>query len=150
MKLSKKILLSLAGFSIGSLIILVIYFLIYIIAGEQNYIIQIIQIQNISTLLKEFITLGVSMTIAIFSLLITNDILNNKNYKTYIKVLSFALLIIGFAILPIILVDIFLGFMSVFNTTFLILWVVIVTSTSLIYIIKDFINIWIINKKIAH
>ena len=150
MKLSKKILLSLAGFPIGSLIILVIYFLIYIIAGEQNYIIQIVQIQNISTLLKEFITLGVSMTIAIFSLLITNDILNNKNYKTYVKVLSFALLIIGFAILPIILVDIFLGFMSVFNTTFLILWVVIVTSTSLIYIIKDFINIWIINKKIAH
>lgn len=150
MKLSKKILLSLAGFPIGSLIILVIYFLIYIIAGEQNYIIQIIQIQNISTLLKEFITLGVSMTIAIFSLLITNDILNNKNYKTYVKVLSFALLIIGFAILPIILVDIFLGFMPVFNTTFLILWVVIVASTSLIYIIKDFINIWIINKKIAH
>ena len=150
MKLSKKILLSLAGFSIGSLIILVIYFLIYIIAGEQNYIIQIIQIQNISTLLKEFITLGVSMTIAIFSLLITNDILNNKNYKTYIKVLSFALLIIGFAILPIILVDIFLGFLPAFNTTFLILWVVIVASTSLIYIIKDFINIWIINKKIAH
>ena len=150
MKLSKKILLSLAGFPIGSLIILVIYFLIYIIAGEQNYIIQIVQIQNISTLLKEFITLGVSMTIAIFSLLITNDILNNKNYKTYIKVLSFALLIIGFAILPIILVDIFLGFMPVFNTTFLILWVVIVASTSLIYIIKDFINIWIINKKIAH
>lgn len=150
MKLSKKILLSLAGFPIGSLIILVIYFLIYIIAGEQNYIIQIVQIQNISTLLKEFITLGVSMTIAVFSLLITNDILNNKNYKTYIKVLSFALLIIGFAILPIILVDIFLGFLPVFNTTFLILWVVIVASTSLIYIIKDFINIWIINKKIAH
>ena len=150
MKLSKKILLSLAGFPIGSLIILVIYFLIYIIAGEQNYIIQIVQIQNIYTLLKEFITLGVSMTIAIFSLLITNDILNNKNYKTYVKVLSFALLIIGFAILPIILVDIFLGFMPVFNTTFLILWVVIVASTSLIYIIKDFINIWIINKKIAH
>lgn len=150
MKLSKKILLSLAGFPIGSLIILVIYFLIYIIAGEQNYIIQIVQIQNISTLLKEFITLGVSMTIAIFSLLITNDILNNKNYKTYVKVLSFALLIIGFAILPISLVDIFLGFMPVFNTTFLILWVVIVASTSLIYIIKDFINIWIINKKIAH
>ena len=60
MKLSKKILLSLAGFSIGSLIILVIYFLIYIIAGEQNYIIQIVQIQNISTLLKEFIDGSIS------------------------------------------------------------------------------------------
>ena len=148
MKITKKFLLSLLGIPVASLIILIIYFFIYTFLGNQFYIYQIEQIKDISILLKEFCVLSFSMYIAFFSYLVSIDIINDVKYKILTKVLAFILLILGFAILPILLVKIFFSSSPIFNISFLVLWVTIVASISLIYIIKDFINVWIINKNL--
>ena len=148
MKITKKFLLSLLGIPVASLIILIIYFFIYTFLGNQFYIYQIEQIKDISILLKEFCVLSFSIYIAFFSYLVSIDIINDVKYKILTKVLAFILLILGFAILPILLVKIFFSSSPIFNISFLVLWVTIVASISLIYIIKDFINVWIINKNL--
>lgn len=150
MKLYRKILLSLLGIPLASFIILIIYFFIYVFLGNQSYINEIERIKDIQILLREFSVLSFSMFFAFLSFLISTDIINNIKYKILTKIFAFIFLIFGFAILPIFLVKIFFKNLPIFNLSFLVLWVTIVTTISLIYIIRDFINVWIINKKLKN
>ena len=151
MKLSQKLGISLLGFPIASFIIFIIYFLIYLILGESAYIKEIFAISHIDILLREFLVLGVSIFISILSLIIFYDI-SSKNYRKkrslFTIFISLVLLIFGFALIPIIASEIFLKDLELFSLTFFILWIMFVTIFSLIQVIKDFITVWIINKKI--
>lgn len=151
MKLSQKLGVSLLGFPIASFIIFIIFFLIYIIAGESTYIKEIFAISNVNILLKELLVLGVSMFISILSLMTFYDIntkTNGKKRPLILIFISLILLILGFAFIPILASEIFLSDLPLFSLTFFILWVTFVTIFALIQIIKNFINVWIINKKI--
>lgn len=148
MKLSNKILLSLLGIPFSALIILILYFLVYIILGEDAYIIEISKIQDVSILFREFVIISISMFIAIFSLLVSMDTINNKDYKISTKLLEIGLLVIGFAIFPICFVEIALASMEIIKITFLILWITLIAIISLVFMVKDFLNVWIINKKL--
>lgn len=148
MKLSNKILLSLLGIPFSTLIILILYFLVYIILGEDAYIIEISKIQDVSILFREFVIISISMFIAIFSLLVSIDTINNKDYKISTKLLGIVLLVIGFAIFPICFVEIALASMEIIKITFLILWITLIAIISLVFMVKDFLNVWIINKKL--
>ena len=88
------------------------------------------------------------MIIAILSLLVSIDIVNNKNYKTSTKLFGFGFLAIGVMIFPICFVEIFLTFLPIIQIMFLVLWTTILCTISLIFAIKDFLNVWIINKKL--
>lgn len=150
MKLSQRFGISLLGFPIASFIIFIIYFLIYIIMGESTYISEIFYISDINILLKELLVLGVSMFISLLSLFTFYDINNKyttKKHSLLYIFISLILLIFGFAFIPLLATQIFLKDLPLFSLTFFLLWIIFVTAYSLIEVIKDFINKWIINKK---
>ena len=70
-------------------------------------------------LLKELIVLGIAISISIFSLLELNDlsiyIKNNKKHKVLFAIIALCLMIIGFALVPIIFSKIFLKDLIIFN-----------------------------------
>lgn len=154
MKLSKKLLISLLGFPFACLAIFLVYILIYIVLGRYAYISEILYLINISTLLKELIVLGTAISISIFSLLELNDlsihIKNNKKHKVLFTIIALCLMIIGFALVPIIFSQIFLKDLIIFNKTFFMIWISFIAVFSLFQMIKDFINVWIINKRIKN
>ena len=148
MKLSKKVLLSLLSIPASAFIILIVYLLIYVLLGEQYYISEIKHIVNINILLKEFLVISVSLFMGIFYLIALTYILNNKNCRAFVKFISLILLALLTALLPIWLANLFLADVVIFQTTFMILWIIIVACGALILALKDFINVWIINKKL--
>lgn len=148
MRIVKKILLSFIGLPIGSFIMLLIYLLIYIILGEKNYVRQVIQLTNIEVLLKEFIVLGISMYISVLTylLLFNGEAINNCKHKNVTKILTIILFGLLFCLVPIILVDVFLN--AITSSIFKIIWFTFILTSCLIFCITDFVNVWIINKKI--
>ena len=152
MKLSQKLGISLLGFPIASFITFIIYLLIYIILGESAYIKEILTISSIDVLLKEILVLGIAIFISILSLISFFDITSKYNGKKrpfLTNLISLILLILGFALIPIIASEIFLKELPVFSLAFFLLWVLFIIIFSLIQVIKDFITVWIINKKIV-
>lgn len=150
MKLSQRLGISLLGFPIASFIIFIIYFLIYIIMGESTYISEIFYITDINILLKELLVLGVSMFISLLSLFTFYDVNNKyttKKHPILYTVVSLILLIFGFAFIPLLATQLFFKNLPLFSLTFFLLWIILVTVYSLIEVIRDFINKWIINKK---
>lgn len=148
MNFSKKMMLSLLSIPASAFMILIVYFLIYIFLGEQYYINEINHIENINILIKEFLVIGISMFMGSFYLLALTYILNNKNCKAFTKFISLILLALLITLLPIGLANVFFADIIIFQTTFIILWVIIVACGALILALKDFINVWIINKKL--
>ena len=148
MKLLKKIILSLLAFPISSFVIFMIYCLIYIFLGKQYYIAEINNISNIYMLLKEFLVIGISLYIAILSFMILKCILENNNQKNITKLIYIIILALMITVLPICIIKSFFNSNIIFHTTFIILWLIIISSTSLILALKDFIDVWIINKKL--
>lgn len=147
MKLFKKFLLSLLAFPISAFLVLITYLLIYFFLGEQIYIYEILRLTDINTLIKEFVIICFAVFIVILFFFIVTDIINNKNYRTSIRILCMLLLIACIAIIPIYIIKTFLND-QLFQLMFLIEWVTIIAAISLIYVIQDFINVWIINKKL--
>ena len=148
MKLAKKLILSLLALPISSFVIFLIYVFMYLFLGEDVYLIEIGTLQDFSILLKEFIVISVAMYIALLSSLITIEKINEKDTKISTKIFSIFVLIICFCILPIILTKYLLPDLELFNSIFLILWVTFVAIAALIFAIKDFLDVWIINNKL--
>ena len=148
MKLAKKLILSLLALPISSFVIFLIYVFMYLFLGEDVYLIEIGTLQDFSILLKEFIVISVAMYIALLSSLITIEKINEKDTKISTKIFSIFVLIICFCILPIILTKYLLPDLELFNSSFLILWVTFVAIAALIFAIKDFLDVWIINNKL--
>ena len=148
MKLAKKLILSLLALPISSFVIFLIYVFMYLFLGEDVYLIEIGTLQDFSILLKEFIVISIAMYIALLSSLITIEKINEKDTKISTKIFSIFILIICFCILPIILTKYLLPDLELFNSSFLILWVTFVAIAALIFAIKDFLDVWIINNKL--
>ena len=148
MKFFKKFMFSLIAFPISSFVIFMIYILIYIFLGEQYYIAEVNNISNIYILLKEFLVIGISLFISSLSFMILKYILEDKNKKNITKLIYIIILALLIAILPICIVKSFFNSDIIFHTTFIILWLIIISSASLILALKDFIDVWIINKKL--
>ena len=148
MKLAKKLILSLLALPISSFVIFLIYVFMCLFLGEDVYLIEIGTLQDFSILLKEFIVISVAMYIALLTSLITIEKINEKDTKISTKIFSIFVLIICFCILPIILTKYLLPDLELFNSSFLILWVTFVAIAALIFAIKDFLDVWIINNKL--
>ena len=148
MKLAKKLILSLLALPISSFVIFLIYVFMCLFLGEDVYLIEIGTLQDFSILLKEFIVISVAMYIALLTSLITIEKINEKDTKISTKIFSIFVLIICFCILPIILTKYLLTDLELFNSIFLILWVTFVAIAALIFAIKDFLDVWIINNKL--
>lgn len=148
MRISKKLLLSLIGFPIGAFIMGIIYLLIYVILGKNSYIIQIIQLTNISVFIKELVVIGASMYVSILTYLLffNAGFTNNNKYKNMTRILTLILFAVLFGLVPIILVDVFLN--EITSSIFKIIWFTFILTSCLIFGITDFLNVWIINKNI--
>lgn len=148
MRVSKKLLLSFIGFPIGAFIMGIIYLLIYVISGKNTYITQIIQLTNISVFIKELFVVGISMYVAILTYLLFFNVgfTNNNKYKNVTKILTVILFTVLFGLVPIILVDVFLN--EITSSIFKLIWFTFILTSCLIFGITDFLNVWIINKKI--
>lgn len=148
MRISKKLLQSLIGFPIGAFIMGMIYLLIYVISGKNTYITQIIQLTNISVFIKELVVIGISMYVATLTYLLCFNVgfTNNNKHKNVTKILTVILFTVLFGLVPIILVDIFLN--EITSSIFKLIWFTFILISCLISGIMDFLNVWIINKKI--
>ena len=148
MVLFKNFLKSLIALPISSFIILIIYIFLYVFLGEKVYLIEISALQNYSILVRELLVLSLGLYIAILTFQISNKKFNNEESKLHTKVFYMIILVLLAGFLPILLVYYFLADLGLFKLTFFILWISFIAIVSLIYAIKDFINVWIINTKL--
>ncbi len=148
MKLSKKILKSLLALPISAFMILMIYSFMYLALGEELYTIEIEALKDFYVLIKEFLVLATSILIAIFVFQISYENIKEKENKASIRILHMLILFIFSALLPIILAYYLLADLELFSYVFLILWSIIVAIIALIFAVKDFIDVWIINRKL--
>lgn len=148
MKLLKKVLTSLIALPVSSFIIFIIYVFLYLFLGKAVYINAIYTLQDFSVLLKQFTVLAIALYIAIFTFQITLEKINKKESKISTKIFAMLALILLSSFLPILLVYYLLSDLVLFRLTFFILWVAIVAILALVYAVKDFIDVWIINSKL--
>ena len=148
MKLSRKILTALIALPLSAFTILLVYSFMYLFLGEEVYVAQMEILRDFSVLLKEFLVIAIAMFIAIIAYQISYEKIIEKERKILAKVICMIALIVCFALLPIILAYYLLADLGAFRSVFIILWVTFVTIFSLIMAIKDFINVWIVNKKL--
>lgn len=148
MKLLKKVLTSLIALPVSSFIIFIIYVFLYLFLGKAVYINAIYTLQDFSVLLKQFTVLAIALYIAIFTFQITLEKINKKEIKISTKIFAMLALILLSSFLPILLVYYLLSDLVLFRLTFFILWVAIVAILALVYAVKDFIDVWIINSKL--
>ena len=148
MELSRKILVSLAALPLSAFIILLVYFFTYLCLGEQVYVSQMEILQDFSVLLKEFLVIAIALFIAIIAYQISYKKIIEKENKVLTKVICIIALIVCFALLPIVLAYYFLTDLGTFCSVFIILWVAFVAIFSLIMAIKDFVDVWIVNKRL--
>ncbi len=148
MKLSRKILTALIALPLSAFTILLVYSFMYLFLGEEVYVAQMEILRDFSVLLKEFLVIAIAMFIAIIAYQISYEKIIEKERKILAKVICMIALIVCFALLPIILAYYLLADLGAFRSVFIILWVTFVAIFSLIMAIKDFINVWIVNKKL--
>lgn len=151
MKTSQKIGFSFLGFPFASFLIFIIYICTYLIEGLSAYLSEILILTNINNLLRELVVLGTSLFISIFCLLTFYDVSTEKGktkvHSVLIVVASLLLLVVGFAFIPVFASALFLSDMTTFNLAFFVIWLVVVSIFSLIQIVKEFINRWILSRK---
>ena len=148
MKLSRKILTALIALPLSAFTILLVYSFMYLFLGEEVYVAQMEILRDFSVLLKEFLVIAIAMFIAIIAYQISYEKIIEKERKILAKVICMVALIVCFVLLPIILAYYLLADLGAFRSVFIILWVTFVAIFSLIMAIKDFINVWIVNKKL--
>ena len=148
MKLLRKILTALIALPLSAFTILLVYSFMYLFLGEEVYVAQMEILRVFSVLLKEFLVIAIAMFIAIIAYQISYEKILEKERKILAKVICMIALIVCFALLPIILAYYLLADLGAFRSVFIILWVTFVAIFSLIMAIKDFINVWIVNKKL--
>ena len=148
MKLSRKILTALIALPLSAFTILLVYSFMYLFLGEEVYVAQMEILRDFSVLLKEFLVIAIAMFIAIIAYQISYEKILEKERKILAKVICMIALIVCFAFLPIILAYYLLADLGTFCSVFIILWVTFVTIFSLIMAIKDFVDVWIVNKKL--
>ena len=148
MKLSRKILTALIALPLSAFTILLVYSFMYLFLGEEVYVAQMEILRDFSVLLKEFLVIAIAMLVAIIAYQISYEKIIEKERKILAKVICMIALIVCFALLPIILAYYLLADLGAFRSVFIILWVTFVAIFSLIMAIKDFINVWIVNKKL--
>ena len=148
MKLLRKILTALIALPLSAFTILLVYSFMYLFLGEEVYVAQMEILRDFSVLLKEFLVIAIAMFIAIIAYQISYEKILEKERKILAKVICMIALIVCFALLPIILAYYLLADLGAFRSVFIILWVTFVAIFSLIMAIKDFINVWIVNKKL--
>lgn len=148
MKLSRKILTALAALPLSAFTILIVYSFMYLFLGEEVYVVQIEILRDFSVLLKEFLVIAISMFIAIIAYQISYEKIIEKESKILSKVICIIVLIVCFALLPIILAHYLLNDLGTFSSIFTIIWIAFVAIFSLIMAIKDFVDVWIVNKKL--
>lgn len=148
MKLLRKILTALIALPLSAFTILLVYSFMYLFLGEEVYVAQMEILRDFSVLLKEFLVIAIAMFIAIIAYQISYEKIIEKERKILAKVICMIALIVCFALLPIILAYYLLADLGAFRSVFIILWVTFVAIFSLIMAIKDFINVWIVNKKL--
>ena len=148
MKLLRKILVSLSSLPLSAFTILLVYSFMYLFLGEEVYVAQMEILRDFSVLLKEFLVIAIAMFIAIIAYQISYEKIIEKESKVLAKVICIITLIVCFALLPIILAYYLLADLGTFRSVFIILWVAFVAIFSLIMAIKDFVDVWIVNKKL--
>ena len=148
MKLAKKFAIALISLPLSAFIILIVYSFMYLFLGQELYIIEIGALKDFSILVKEFLVLAISMFIAILIFQISYENIIEKENKVPTKVFHMIAMIICSGVLPTILTEYLLSDLELFCTVFYILWVTIIAVAALIFSIKDFIDVWIVNKKI--
>lgn len=105
-------------------------------------------LRDFSVLLKEFLVIAIAMFIAIIAYQISYEKILKKESKVLAKLICIIALIVCFALLPIILAYYLLTDLGAFRSVFIIIWVAFVAIFSLIMAIKDFVDVWIVNKKL--
>lgn len=150
MKNLKKFLISLSALPLSAFTIILIYAFVYVFLGEKAYINQINQITDFNILLKIYSIITISIFITIISFIILKDTINSQKLKVGVKLIFLIILALIIAVIPFALIKIFLNDMLVFQTVFIILWLIFIATASLILALKDFIDVWIINKKIKN
>lgn len=148
MKLLKELAISLIGIPIAALIFITIYILTYLFVGNETYILLIESLKDFSIFAKEFITLAISMIISVLSFRLFYKKAIEEEMKLSNKLFYIFLFIIGFAILPLGLTYYLLSSFELFRLSFLIIWVVMMATLSLVYIVKNFVEVWLINNQL--
>ena len=148
MKLSRKILASLTTLPLSAFVMLLVHSFIYLFLGEEAYVAQIEILSNYPVLLKEFLVIAIALFIAIIAYQISYEKIIEKENKVLTKAICIIALIVCFALLPIILAYYLLTDLGTFCSVFIILWVAFVAIYSLVMAIKDFADVWVVNKKL--
>ena len=148
MKLLKELSIALIGIPMAALIFITVYILVYLLVGNETYIFLIESLKDFSVFAKEFIVLAISMMISVLSFRLFYRKSSEEKSKLSSKLCYMFLFVLGTAILPLLLTYYLLNSFELFRLAFLIIWMVLLAIISLIYIVKNFIEVWIINSKL--
>ena len=147
MKILKELAISLIGIPIADFVFITVYVLTYLLAGEETYIILIESLKDFSVLAEELVVIAISMYISVLSYRLCYKKIIGET-KVSGKVLYMCLFIIGFALVPLLLAYYLINSFRLFGLAYLIVWVMFVAIISLGYMIKDFVDVWFINRKL--
>lgn len=147
MKILKELAISLIGIPIAGFVFITVYVLTYLLAGEETYIILIESLKDFSVLAEELVVIAISMYISVLSYRLCYRKVIGET-KVSGKVLYMCLFIIGFALVPLLLAYYLINSFRLFGLAYLIVWVMFVAIISLGYMIKDFVDVWFINRKL--
>lgn len=132
---------SLIGFPIGTMMLGIMYMIIYLINGEVNFTFEIMQLANIHIFINQFLMSGILFYILILVFNIGKNVDNDK--KEYKKIVALTILVI----LSLILTRFIAGTKNV-KYVFTLIYILSYIAIGLYMMINDIITKNMINKKL--
>ena len=132
---------SLIGFPIGTMMLEIMYMIIYLINGEVNFTFEIMQLANIHIFINQFLMSGILFYILILVFNIGKNVDNDK--KEYKKIVALTILVI----LSLILTRFIAGTKNV-KYVFTLIYILSYIAIGLYMMINDIITKNMINKKL--
>ena len=132
---------SLIGFPIGIMILAIMYILLYLINGAENFTIEVMQLANIHIFINQFLMSGILFYILILVFNIGKNVDNDK--KEYKKIVALTILVI----LSLILTRFIAGTENV-KYVFTLIYILSYIAIGLYMMINDIITKNMINKKL--